>query len=49
MFSSWRQAADDIFQKDSTLYTSYFQREIAYGTAEFVQSDCAIRETQNGS
>ena len=48
LFSDWRQVADDIFQKDSAVYTSYFKRmkkEVENGTAphswgkEFVQSN----------
>jgi len=48
MLSNWRQAADDIFRKDSAIYESYFKqmkKEIEDGTAphswgrEFVQSN----------
>ena len=48
MLSDWRQAADDIFKKDSAVYTYYFKRmkkEVEDGTAphswgkEFVRSN----------
>jgi hypothetical protein len=50
LFSPWKQRADEIFLKDSAVYTAYFKRmkkEVEDGTAphswgkEFVQSNYA--------